>query len=102
MDSISNIFVTYFDPTLSDVQCFLVLEIGFPMVNSRSSATQMKRVWNEAKENIFLKHLGARVFSEKQACFEVETQTDRIVNKGNAMLTEILLVNDRNKFLKHA
>ena len=57
-DSILNLSVKNFDPSLSDVHCCLVVELGCskvsPKVESPQSATQMKRVWNEAKKKNFL------------------------------------------------
>ena len=94
-DSLLNLSGNNFDPSLSDVHCCLVLELGCskvsPKIESPQSATQMKRIWNEAKKKEFLKHLSTKDFSEIQACFEAEMQADTVVNKNNALLKELLL-----------
>ena len=56
-DSILNLSVKNFYPSLSDVHCCLVLELGCskvsPKIESPQNATQMKRVWIEAKKKEF-------------------------------------------------
>ena len=94
-ESILNLSVKNFDPSLSDIHCCLVLELGCskasPKIESPQNATQMKRVWNEAKKKDFLNHLSIMDFSGIQAFFEAEIQADTVVNKSIALLKEFIL-----------